>query len=203
MKDKITTLLTFIFVLFTLSSWTVSYGNYAKNTDNSPVQVLKDRNQAVEAILKNAGNDVSPETKEQLKQVINEIIDFNALAQLSLGKYWDEISEKQRQEFVNVFSQLIKNSSVKKLEIYKADRLVYEPAQVDHGKATVTTIAYKDRKQVEIVYKMHLVNGEWKVYDMVIDGLSTARNYRDSFYKEIAKTSYQEMYDKLVKKLES
>ena len=48
---------------------------------------------------------------------------------------------------------------------------------------------------------MHEVGGEWKAYDIVIDGASTARNYRDSFYKQIAKSSYKEMFDKLVTKL--
>ena len=140
-------------------------------------------------------------TRERLKDIINEIIDFRELAHLALGKYWKERTEKEKNEFVDVFRKLIRNSSVKKLEIYRADRIVYKPAVIKGNKATVTTIAYKGRKHVEIVYKMHKVNGEWKVYDMVIDGLSTARSYRDSFYRQIAKSSYQDMYNKLVNRL--
>ena len=81
--------------------------------------------------------------------------------------------------------------------------MVYEEPEINGSKAKVTTIAYKKRKQFEITYKMHKVDNEWKTYDMEIDGVSTARSYRDSFYKQIAKTSYKEMYDKLVKKLEN
>ncbi len=168
----------------------------------SPVEIIKTRNETVEKILKQKGDLVDDQTREYLKKVINEIMDFRELSRLALGKYWDQRTEQERKDFVNVFSQLIKNSSVKKLEIYKADRVVYEPAVMRGDKATVTTYAYKDRKQVEIVYKMHKLDGRWLVYDMVIDGASTARNYRDSFYKEIAKSSYEEMYRKLVKKLE-
>ncbi len=167
----------------------------------SPVEVLKERNRTVEEILKKADDHITPATKEKLKEVINGIIDFWELSRLSLGKYWNERTEQEKRDFVNVFQQLIKNSSVKKLEIYQADRIEYLDPVIKGKKASVTTIAYKKRKQVEIVYKMHLVNGEWKVYDMVIDGVSTARNYRDSFYKQIAKSSYKEMYNKLVKKL--
>jgi phospholipid transport system substrate-binding protein len=129
-------------------------------------------------------------------------MDFNELSRLSLGKYWDRRTEQEKKDFVNTFSQLIRNSSVKKLEIYKADRLVYEEPEINGAKAKVTTIAYKKRKQVEIVYKMHKVGDRWLVYDMEIDGVSTARNYRDSFYKQIAKSSYEEMYNKLVKRLQ-
>ncbi len=169
--------------------------------DNSPLAIVKARNQSIDGILKTAGEPVSPETKEKLKQVINEFMDFNELSRLALGKYWEQRTEQEKKDFVNVFSSLIKNSSVKKLEIYKADRLAYKEPVITGDKATVTTVAYKDRKHVEIVYKMHLVNGQWLVYDMEIDGVSTAINYRDSFYKEIAKTSYQEMYKKLEKRL--
>lgn len=167
----------------------------------SPVDIIKARNQAVKDILDASGEQVDKATKEKLKDVINGLMDFRELSRLALGKYWKERTEQEKQDFVNVFQQLIRNSSVKKLEIYKADRIEYEDPVINGDKATVTTIAYKGRKNVEIVYKMHKVNGEWKAYDMVIDGVSTARNYRDSFYKQIAKTSYQKMYEKLVRRL--
>ncbi len=167
----------------------------------SPLAVIKIRNEAVTRILKAAGDSVSRETRERLKDVINGLIDFNELSRRALGKYWEERTDKEKADFVNVFRQLIRNSSVRKLNIYKADRIEYEPARIRGERAKVITHAYKGTKEVEIVYNMHKVNGKWKVYDMVIDGASTARTYRDSFYKQIAKTSYKEMYAKLVKKL--
>ncbi len=183
-----------------------SFSNVAPVTlhatdDQSPVDVIKARNAAVEAILKSSGDDVSDETRERLKDIINSLMDFKELSRLALGKHWNERTEQERADFVDVFQQLIRNSSVKKLNIYKADRVEYEQPAIRGNKATVTTIAHKDRKEVEIVYKMHKVGDEWKAYDLVIDGASTARNYRDSFYKQIAKSSYEEMYDKLVTKL--
>ncbi len=171
--------------------------------DDSPEAVIRRRNETIQKILEQAGDQVDHPTRERLKNIINDIIDFRELARLALGKYWRQRTEKEKAEFVEVFRKLIRNSSVKKLEIYRADRLVYKPAVIRGKKATVTTVAYKGRKNVEIVYKLHKVKGKWKVYDMVIDGLSTARSYRDSFYKQIAKTSYKEMYNKLVERLKN
>lgn len=171
-------------------------------SEESLVEIIKNRNKMVEEIIGNH-EQVQGETKERLKDVINSFMDFNELSRLALGKYWQERTEQEKRDFASVFQQLIRNSSVKKLEIYQADKIVYEEPEIKDGKAKVTTIAYKNRKDVEIVYKMHKVNDEWKTYDMEIDGVSTARNYRDSFYKQIAKTSYKEMYDKLAKKLEN
>lgn len=167
----------------------------------SPEQVIRDRNEAVRAILDAEGDDVSPEAKERLKDIINDLMDFRELSRRALGKYWEARTAKERDDFVDVFRQLIRNSSVRKLSIYKADSVTYLAPEIRGDRADVTTLAYKGRKDVEIVYRMHRVGDEWKAYDMVIDGASTARSYRDSFYKKISQTSYEEMYESLVRKL--
>jgi phospholipid transport system substrate-binding protein len=169
--------------------------------EESPTQIIKARNQNVEDIITAAGDNIDDATRDKLKDVINSFIDFRELSRVALGKYWKERTEQEKDDFVSVFEQLIRNSSVKKLEVYKADRIEYDEPEIRSGKAFVRTVAYKKKKQVEVLYKMHQVDGEWKVYDLEIDGLSTARNYRDSFYKQISTTSYEEMYEKLVTKL--
>lgn len=184
----------------------VTFGRISRATmpanNESPIAVVKERNEKVKEILQSKGDKLTAEEKAELKDVINGFIDFRELSKRALGKYWDERTQQEKNEFVEVFKQLIRNSSIKKLEIYKADRMEYEEPEINGTKTKVTTIAHKDRKQAEIVYHMHQIDGEWKVYDIEIDGLSTARNYRDSFYKEIAKSSYKTMYNKLVDKLE-
>ena len=196
-KDK--TLPLIILILILVQSFQVSA--IVPGTE-SPVDIIKNRNRTVEEIIGNK-DEINGETKEKLKDVINSFMDFNEFSRLALGKYWKERTEQEKKDFVNVFQKLIRNSSVKKLEIYQADRMVYEEPEINGSKAKVTTIAYKKRKEFEITYKMHRVDNEWKTYDMEIDGVSTARNYRDSFYKQIAKTSYKAMYNKLAKRLES
>ncbi|MFQ5678365.1 MAG: phospholipid-binding protein MlaC [Gemmatimonadota bacterium] len=167
----------------------------------SPLEVIRARNVAVERIVRSAGEEPDAQTRERLKDAINGLIDFRELSRRALGRHWEGRSEQERADFVRVFRDLIRNSSVKKLSIYKADRVTYEQGEVRDGRVDVTTLAYKGRKAVEIVYRMHRTDGGWKVYDMVVDGASTARTYRDSFYKEIAATSYAAMYEKLVNKL--
>ncbi len=165
-----------------------------------PAEVIRSRNVTVEKILDAAGDSISAATRERLKDVINGFIDFTELSKRSLGKHWEERTPAEQQEFVEVFRTLVRNTSVRKLEVYEADRMDYPPAVVTGTTAKVTTIAHKGTKSVTIVYHMHKVGNEWKAYDVVIDGASTARNYRDSFSREIAKTSYRDMYEKLVKR---
>lgn len=77
----------------------------------------------------------------------------------------------------------------------------HDPETADH-EAEVRTVGYKGRNTVEIVYEMHRSDGEWKATDVVVDGSSTVRTYRDAFNREIAATSYDAMYRRLVEKLE-
>ena len=103
---------------------------------------------------------------------------------------------------MRVFRDLVRNSSVRKLGVHRADSITYRPAQIDGTAATVTTVAHKDRRSAEIVYHMHQVGGEWKAWDVIIDGSSTMRTYRDSFTREIASTSFEAMFTRLKERLE-
>lgn len=165
-----------------------------------PVEVIRARNTTVEKILAASGETVDETTRNQLKDVINGSIDFTELSKRSLGKAWDERTAAERQQFTEVFRRLVRNTSVKKLGAYKYDRVDYSPATITGTTARVTTVAHKGTKSATVVYLMHQVGKEWKVYDVVIDGASTVRSYRDSFSREIAKSSYAQMYDRLVRR---
>lgn len=167
-----------------------------------PTEIVRERNETVRRILDDAGDPVDDATRERLKDVINGLMDFRELSRRALGPHWDDRTEAEKREFVDVFRQLIRNSSVKKLGVYRADSITYRPPEIDDGEATVTTLAHQGRKRVEIVYRMHRVDGEWKAYDMVIDGASTARSYRDSFHRQITETSWEDTFQRLVRKLE-
>jgi phospholipid transport system substrate-binding protein len=118
-----------------------------------------------------------------------------------LNRHWDARTEQEKEDFVDVFRQLIRNSSVKKLGVYRADSVTYRPPEASSEDVTVVTVAYKDGKSAEIVYHMHQLDGEWKAHDVVVDGSSTVRTYRDSFNKEISRGSYEAMYAKLLDRL--
>jgi len=167
-----------------------------------PVEVIRERNQEVERILEVAGDSVSDATREELKDVINGLMDFRELSRRALARHWEARTPQERDDFVEVFRELIRNSSVRKLGIYRADSVTYRPAEIEGDEAEVVTIAHKNRDTVEIVYHMHRTDQGWMAYDFVIDGSSTLRTYRDSFQQQIARTSYGEMYQRLVDKLE-
>lgn len=167
----------------------------------SPEDAVRARNEAAQRAVDAAGDSISDEAREALKDVINRLIDFRELSRRALRRHWAARTPEEQDQFVAVFRDLIRNSSVQKLEIYQADSITYQPAETDGDRSRVVTIAYKGRSDVEIVYLMHKVADAWMVYDVVIDDSSTLRTYQDSFQREINSTSYGAMYDRMVDKL--
>ena len=167
----------------------------------APEDVVRLRNEAAQEAVDAAGDPVSDETREALKDVINGLIDFQELSRRALRRHWAQRTPEEQAQFVDVFRQLIRTSSVQKLEIYSADSITYQPAEIDGDRSRVMTIAHKGRNSVEILYLMHKVGDEWRAYDVVVDDSSTLRTYQDSFQREINSTSYEAMYNRMVDKL--
>ncbi|MDT8340326.1 MAG: ABC transporter substrate-binding protein [Longimicrobiales bacterium] len=168
----------------------------------SPEEVVRARNEAVRQALERAGKPVPDPVREELKDVINGLIDFQELSRRALRRHWDARTPEEKAEFVEVFRELVRNSSVQKLEVYEADSIVYRPAETQGNRSRVVTIAHEDGANVEIVYLLHRVDGEWLAYDVVVDGSSTLRTYQDSFQREIQATSYEAMFRRMVERLE-
>lgn len=169
---------------------------------SDPLLVVKERNESVKKMLDAAGDPVSDETREELKGAINSLIDFQELSRRALRNHWEPLTSDEQADFVGVFRELIRNSSVQKLGIYRADSISYEATETDGDVSRVLTTAHEGRNEVEIVYLMHTTDEGWRAFDFIIDGASTLRTYQDSFQREIAATSYATMYSRLVEKLE-
>lgn len=169
----------------------------------SPTEAIRAQNQTVQRILRaHPTDEVTGPDRERLKDELNGLMDFTELSRRALGRHWDARTEAERADFVNTFRELVRNSSVRKLGVHRADSITYRPAQVTGNQAVVTTVAWKDRRSAEIVYHMHQVGGQWRAWDVVVDGSSTMRTYRDSFNREINSTSFAAMLVRLKERLQ-
>jgi phospholipid transport system substrate-binding protein len=102
---------------------------------------------------------------------------------------------------VNEFQRMVRNSSAKRLELYRADSTIYEPAKMKgDNEARVVAHLWNKGKESVLEYKMSLVDGKWKAWDLVIDDLSTARNYKEQFSQILKNKSFAELIDIISKK---
>ena len=111
--------------------------------------------------------------------------------------YWKRIIPADQEKFVKLFKELIEITSTKKLDIFKADRVDYPVETISGDKALVKAQIYKGREKVGVVYSLHRVKGEWKIYDMVVDELGLAENYRTQFIKIIKESRFAGLLKRL------
>ena len=192
------TLLLFLFV-----GGTVSAAN-ATAQDPDKAQEIRKLLEQRDREIKNVLGDKKTFTDAQrakLKEVVNKGIDFEAMGRQALGEYWKETTPKQREEFVEVFSEIVRAQSLSNLEVYRS-KVTYKDVKVEGASARVlTTTVYKD-VPTEVSYVMGLNDGEWMVQDIILDDVSTADGYARSFQTVIRKKGFDALMTSLNKKLE-
>jgi len=165
------------------------------------LSMMKSREASIKEILGEEGADYTEEQRTQLRRHINDVIDFAAMSRTALDRHWNGLSAAEQSEFVSTFSQVVRKSSLKKLDIFHAV-IAYNSVEVEGGRALVKTIATYQRTKTAVDYRLHRVDDTWRVTDFLIDEVSTAESYRESFQRIIRKHTFQGLTERLRKKLE-
>ena len=136
-----------------------------------------------------------------LQKAIDERFNYRQMVIRSLAKNWDVRSEQERQEFIALFKSLLENSYASKLEAYRDEKINYLDEVIKGEYALVKTEVVRKSSTIGVDYKLIQENGNWKVYDFVIEGVSMIRNYRSQFTKIIRRGSYEFLARKLTDKI--
>ena len=110
----------------------------------------------------------------------------------------------KQQEFVKIFEQLLFNTYLDRVETYTCsnEQVLYDNEMIEGSSAVVKTrvSGYKE-KDVAIDYRLRLKDGQWKVYDVVVEGISLVNNYRQQFNAILAKESFDGLLKRMQEKL--
>ena len=136
-----------------------------------------------------------------LRKTIAERFNYRQMVMRSLAKNWDARSDQERQEFIALFKSLLENSYANKLEAYKDEEINYLDEMIKGKYALVKTEVVRKSSTIGVDYKLIQENGNWQVYDFVIEGVSMIRNYRSQFTKIIRRDSYEVLVQKLTDKI--
>lgn len=174
---------------------------WAQLDSSSVRELLEDRNEEIKELMGPKGTDYTQEQRDKLKDIINGIIDYRAMAEFALQETYDTLSTDQRKEFVDLFSTIIRDQSLNKLDIYRAD-VKYEQIKVQNDTAVVKTIAQLEKVRTPVTYHMKYEeqNNQWVVTDMIIDDVSTAGSYKRQFQSIIRKKGYDSLLQTLRKR---
>ena len=139
-----------------------------------------------------------PARRTAVRQAANRLFDFEETAKRALGPHWQQRTPAEHEEFVRLFSDLLEAAYVGKIDLYQGEKITYVGETMDDDQATVKTrIVTKQGNEVPVDYRLSREKDGWRVYDVIIEGVSLVANYRTQFNKVIQTSSY----DDLVKRM--
>jgi len=139
-----------------------------------------------------------PSRREEVRRVANQLFDFEETARRALGQHWQQRTPAEREEFVKLFSDLLEAAYVGKIDLYQGEKITYVSETVEGDQATVKTrIATKQGTDVPVDYRLLRENDGWRVYDVVVEGVSLVGNYRTQFNKIIQTSSYEDLVKRM------
>ena len=168
-------------------------GEQVRQTVDKLLMILKDPQ------LK--GESKKNERREKLKEVLYQRFDFTEMAKRALGSEWRRRTPEEQKEFVRLFTNLLEQAYLDKIESYNGEKVQFLKERVDGNYAEVNTKIIDNKGQeFSITYRLHNVNGDWRVYDVVVEDISLVNNYRAQFSRVLAKSSYQELVNRMKEK---
>ncbi len=194
MKKPIVVLNVIILLLFSLPVYAGPPLDAVQANVNKVLEVLRDPK------LKAAS--AKEIEKERLRLIYERMFDDVELSKRTLARNWNSLNAAQRQEFVQLFRQVLEKAYIDKILAYTNEKIVFDrETMVSGSQAEVQTRIVTSSKEIPIVYRVILKGSDWKVYDVVIENVSLVMNYRTQFNDILAKNTIQQLLEILRKKV--
>ena len=148
------------------------------------------------------------ERKNTLLKLVKERFDEEAFARRALGIHWKQRTKEEKQEFVEIFSDLLERTYLKKIDDYLAKAGNFSGKNIAYLNETVkgsyvivkTKVIVNDETQIPVLYLFTNKQGNWLAVDIAIEGVSLVKNYRAQFKEILANSSFAELITKLKSK---
>jgi phospholipid transport system substrate-binding protein len=136
---------------------------------------------------------------------VRGMFDFDEISQRTVARNWNMFSAQEKKEFTDVFSEFLGNTYMDKIQgEYHNEKIQYGSQEVVEGtRALVKTNILRESLAIPVDYKMKLNdNGTgWKIYDVMVEGVSLVKNYRTQFASILRKETPAQLIDRLKKKV--
>jgi len=157
------------------------------------VQILKDP--------KLQSQDKRRDRIERLREALNPIFDYEEMAKRALGTHWRRRTPAEQEEFVKLFRDFLERIYSDKVDLYGGEKVRFGRELIDKDFAQVESTIIKPKgEELAVIYKLRQLNGQWKVYDAVVENISIVNNYRSQFDRIISSSSYEELVKRLQEK---
>jgi phospholipid transport system substrate-binding protein len=140
----------------------------------------------------------------RLRHIAYSAFDWQEIARRVLATHWRERTPQERQEFTSLFREAVHGAYLERLEaagrqrLQEKEAILYRGEQIDGQRAVVrTSVVTRRYREIPMDYRLRYSEEQWRVYDMVIMGVSLVHNYRAQFHQIITQSSYQGLIEQL------
>lgn len=167
----------------------------------TPTETLKSYGDVVLKILDDPALK-SPERKNErraaVRKVAEEVFDVGETAKRALGPHWQQRTSAEREEFTQLFADLLESTYIARIDEYGGERIRYTGEKIDGDTAVVQTrVLTKKGTEAPVDARMLKRGDRWYIYDVLIENVSLVSNYRAQFDKIIRTSSYGELVKRL------
>ncbi len=166
----------------------------------SPQTVVQTGTDQILKILQQYPQDTRAR-KEQIQAVVDGYFDFEAIARLAVGPRWNSLPPEKQQKFTQEFRKLLFNTYRGDIEKYARQKITYNKRSIYQGYVVVEALLTDKGGPATIYYYFHLKDGNWKVYDVAVGGMSLVANYRNQFDSILANGSFDDLSMMLSRKV--
>ena len=157
-----------------------------QQTINEVLSVLKD------PTLK--GNSHVATQKERLRTIMDRTFNYTLLSRQALGRIWKEISPEQQNEFMTLYRALLANTYMDRIIAYGDEKVeITRDIPLSDTIFEIQTVIHSQNGEIPVFYRLNKTENQWKVFDVVIEGVSLTKNYRSQFTDFLAKKSMNDL----------
>ena len=165
----------------------------------TPTETLKAYSDHVVKILDDpALKDRKGDRRAAVRKVAEDIFDLGETAKRALGQHWQARTPAEREEFTQLFADLLESTYIARIDEYGGERVKYVAEKIDGDTAIVQTrVVTRKGQEVPVDARMLKRGDRWFIYDVTLEGVSLVNNYRNQFDRIIRTASYAELVKRL------
>ncbi len=167
----------------------------------APTDTLREYTEAVQKVLDDPAlkaDDRRHERRAAVRKLATEAFDVQETARRALGPHWQQRTPAEREEFVQLFADLLERTYIAKIDLYGGERLKFTDERVDGDSAVVRAkVTTRQGAEVPVEGRMHKRADRWLIYDVAIENISLIANYRAQFDRIIRTSSFAELVKRL------
>lgn len=193
MKQHIVRMTVILCLIFPLTAYAGVPLEAVKNNVDKVLDVLRDPSLKPESAKK--------VKKDKIRAIAEKMFDFSELSKRTLAKNWSKFNPGQQTEFIELYRSLLEDAYADKIMAYTDEKIVFgKEVALTEKTVEVQSRVLRKNGDISIYYRMILKNGVWRVYDVVIEGVSLLNNYRSQFREILSNKPPESLLETLRKK---